>query len=114
MPQLPLNSKEDLNKKFWENIHFGREVVWYGYELDDKECGKELNQFRPPNSTDDLCLIFYLYPSSVNKIHIFVSTNISGRSIWIVHICWAGAIDPLLLILLLLTPGFSLLFICCH
>ena len=23
------SSKDDLNKSFWENIHFGRVVVWY-------------------------------------------------------------------------------------
>ena len=27
--------------------------------------GKELNQFCPPNSSDDLCLLFCLYPSSM-------------------------------------------------
>ena len=25
-----LSSKDDLNKRFWKNIHFGRVVVWYG------------------------------------------------------------------------------------
>ena len=26
----PFSSKYDLNKSFWENIHYGRVVVWYG------------------------------------------------------------------------------------
>ena len=26
----PFSSKDDLNNSFWENIHFGRVVVWYG------------------------------------------------------------------------------------
>ena len=26
-------AKDVLNKHFWENIHFGREVVWYGLNL---------------------------------------------------------------------------------
>ena len=30
MPHLPFSSKDDLNNKFWENIHFGRVLVWYG------------------------------------------------------------------------------------
>ena len=25
-----LNSKDNFNKRFWENIHFGRVMVWYG------------------------------------------------------------------------------------
>ena len=31
MPHKPFSSKDDLNKKFWENIHFCRVVVWYSY-----------------------------------------------------------------------------------
>ena len=30
MPHLPFSSKDDLNKRFWENIHLGRVVDWYG------------------------------------------------------------------------------------
>ena len=30
MLHLPFRSKDDLNKSFYENIHFGRVVVWYG------------------------------------------------------------------------------------
>ena len=29
------------------------------------QCGKELNKFCSPNSSDDLCLLFCLYPSSM-------------------------------------------------
>ena len=28
-------------------------------------CGKEINQFCPLSSSDDLCLLFFLYPSSM-------------------------------------------------
>ena len=31
MPHKPFSSKDDLNKNFWENIHFCRVVVWYSY-----------------------------------------------------------------------------------
>ena len=35
MPHLPFSSKDDLNKKFWENIHFdigwGYAMVWTGW-----------------------------------------------------------------------------------
>ena len=68
-------SKNDLKKKrFWENIHFGRVVVWYGVSrmiinfsthpfrqvffyssvsskiilVHNSQCGKESNQFHPP------------------------------------------------------------------
>ena len=27
---IPLSNKDGLNSSFWENIHFGRVVVWYG------------------------------------------------------------------------------------
>ena len=27
---IPLSNKDGLNNSFWENIHFGRVVVWYG------------------------------------------------------------------------------------
>ena len=30
--------------------------------------GKEFNQFPPPNSSDDICLFFRLYPSSMSKL----------------------------------------------
>ena len=30
MLHKPFSSKDDLKKSFWENIHFGRGVVWYG------------------------------------------------------------------------------------
>ena len=32
---------------------------------------KELNKFYPPNSSDDLCLLFCIYPSSMQQIKIF-------------------------------------------
>ena len=95
MPHLPFSSKDDLNKSFWENILFGRVVVWYivwtGWSsifskhpfsqlslysihpclqssLGGKYLALQLNQFHPPNSSDDLCLIFCLYPSSMDTI----------------------------------------------
>ena len=30
MPHKPFKSKDDLNKRFWENIYFVWVVVWYG------------------------------------------------------------------------------------
>ena len=87
MATLLLNSKEHLNKRFWENIHFGRVMVWYGANqmiihfskasilsysrysihifiqiilLENSWCSKELNKLCSPNSSDDLCLLFLL------------------------------------------------------
>ena len=77
----------DSNKCFWDNIHFGmgctgwssifskhlfRQVAFILFILffkiilvGNSSCGKELNKFCPPNSSDDLCLLFCLYPSSM-------------------------------------------------
>ena len=82
-----LNSKDNFNKRFWENIHFGRVMVWYGANqmiihfskasillysrysihifiqiilLENSWCSKELNKLCSPNSRDDLCLLFLL------------------------------------------------------
>ena len=81
-------SMDDLKKKLWKKIHFGRLVVWCGViqmiiHLSEASilpsvcyiihpflqiilvlnigCGMELNEFRPPNSRDDLCLHFCLF-----------------------------------------------------
>ena len=85
---IEFSRKDDFNKSFWENLHFGRVVVWYGVNrmiihfskasippssryfskiilVENSKCGKEFNKFRPPNSSDDLCLLFCLYPSSL-------------------------------------------------
>ena len=35
IPHKPSTSKDDLSKSFWENIHFGRVVVWYVAHDDD-------------------------------------------------------------------------------
>ena len=37
--------------------------------VENREHGKELHQFRPPSSRDDLCLLFCLYPSSMVQWH---------------------------------------------
>ena len=88
MMKQPFSSKDYLKKCFWKNIHFGRVVVWcyvkqriihfsessilpsvrssiHPYHLQvilvlNLQCGTELNKFRPPNSSDDLCLLFCL------------------------------------------------------
>ena len=93
MPHTPFSSKDDLNKGFWENIHFGRVVVWYGVNRmiihfskppfhqvafssfhpflhthpgeNIYSAARGLNQFRPPNSSDDLCFLFCLCTSSM-------------------------------------------------
>ena len=31
LPHLPFSSQDDLKKSFWENNHFGRVVVWCGF-----------------------------------------------------------------------------------
>ena len=86
------NHLDDLNKSFWENIYFWRVVVWYGvnkmilrfseasmppsshYSLnpflqiipvENIQFGTELDQFRRLISSDDLCLLFCLYSSSM-------------------------------------------------
>ena len=73
-----------MNTSFWENIHFGRVVICFGVNrmiihfskasdppscpysihiflqkilVENSLCSKELNQFSPPNSSDDLCLL---------------------------------------------------------
>ena len=37
-------------------------------EENNSKCSKELNQFCPPNSSNDLCLLFCLYPSSMGPL----------------------------------------------
>ena len=82
MPHLPFISKDDLNKRCWEHIHFS--MVWNDYHpffrasippsslysihpflktilVVNLQCGMELNEFRPSNSSDDLCLLFCLF-----------------------------------------------------
>ena len=78
-------SKDELKKSFQKNIYFGRVVhglVWWEPEghpifwsvhsnqasvllfilfFKSSWCGMELNEFRPPNSSDDLCLLFCLF-----------------------------------------------------
>ena len=36
--------------------------------VQNSQHGKELNQFCPPSSSDDLCIFFYLYPFSMVQI----------------------------------------------
>ena len=77
-----------MNNSFWEKIIFGRVVVWYGVKwmiihffnastppsscyfiqpflqivlVENSLCGKELNHFFPPNSSDDLCLLLSFF-----------------------------------------------------
>ena len=47
MTQLPFNSKDDLNESFWDNIHFGRGMVWYGV---NRMIIHFFTAFRPPSS----------------------------------------------------------------
>ena len=86
MPHLLFSSKDDLNKSFCENIHFGGVVVWYIVSqmivhffkasiqpsslysihpfLQNYPGGKYLvRQGIESNSSDKLCLFFCLYPS---------------------------------------------------
>ena len=92
MPHKPFSSKNDFEQKFWESIHFGRVVVCYGINriiiyifkhlfrqvafillilffqiilVENSQCCKELIPFYPPNSNDDLCFLFCLYPFSM-------------------------------------------------
>ena len=78
-----------MKKSLLKNIHFGRVVVWCGVirmiihifkasippssryyihpslqisEVQNSLCGKELNHFLLPKRSDDLCLLFYIYP----------------------------------------------------
>ena len=37
-------------------------------EENNSKCSKELNKFCPPNSSNDLCLLFCLYPSSMGPL----------------------------------------------
>ena len=37
--------------------------------VENSSCGQELNLFRPPNSSDNLSLLFCLYPSSMAPAH---------------------------------------------
>ena len=85
MPHQTFSSKDDLRKSFWKNIHFGIVVAWCGVNwkiLNFSEASIlpsvnfsihpfvqiilvlnlqfGLNQFRPPNSRNDLCLFFCL------------------------------------------------------
>ena len=91
MPQQPFSLKDDYKKSFWMNIHFGRVVVWCGRNWKIihffkasilpcvhfsiipffqiilalnlyTQCGMELNEFCPPNRSDDLCLFFCTNP----------------------------------------------------
>ena len=83
-----LRSNNDLKKSFRKNIHFWRVVVWCGVSQKiinfskasilpsvlsgilpfrqiilglNLRCGMDLNEFHPPNSNDDLCLLFCLF-----------------------------------------------------
>ena len=53
-----------MNSSFSSNhpgtIHTIRQIVL----VQNSQCGKELNQFCPPNSSDVLCLFFCISPSS--------------------------------------------------
>ena len=85
MPHLPLSSKDDLKKRFLKNIHFGRVVVWCGVNhgwstiifwsihsakrlffyssFSSNHPGAKSvvgHGFKPPNSSDDICLLFWL------------------------------------------------------
>ena len=76
-------------KSFWKSIHFWRVMVWCDVNwklihfskhpfhqvsifllihflnkiilVQNRQCGNELNQFFPPKSSDDLCLLICLY-----------------------------------------------------
>ena len=86
-PHLPFSSKDDLNKKFWENIHFdigwGYAMVWTGWSsiipkhlfrqeavilffLFFKSSLKKIASAAsvPPKSSDDHWLPFCLYHHS--------------------------------------------------
>ena len=49
--------------------------------------GKELTKFCPPNSSDDLCLFFCLYPSYLNGAVVLVDLDAqlaaSGEVVWL-------------------------------
>ena len=80
--------KDDWKKSFWKNIHFGKVMVQCGVNqmirhfseasilssvrssihpllqiilVLNLQCGMEQNEYRPPNSSDDLCLLFCLF-----------------------------------------------------
>ena len=72
--------------------------------MENIQCGKELNQFRPPNSNGDLCLLFCFYPSSMWQeiqrgiMYLYLHYNIHGsfgegraKSIN----CWGFKVDQL-------------------
>ena len=84
-----------MKKSVWVNIHLGMVVVWCGVNqmiihffkasilpgsrysinpfleiimVQNRKCGKEFNKFPSPStasSSDDLCLLFCLYPYSM-------------------------------------------------
>ena len=94
LPPQPFISKDDLKKSFWKNIHFegvvsslNRMIINF-YEasilpsvcssihpflqiilMPNLQCGMEFNVFRPPNSSNDICLLFCIYPSSITPTH---------------------------------------------
>ena len=116
MPHKSFSRKDDLNKSFWENIHFGRLVIQNGVNrmiiqfaktsippsshysihpflqtilVENSQCGKDLNQFRPPNSSDDLCLLFCLYPLFITYPNLVQAALVPHQDQLI--ICWANS-----------------------
>ena len=45
---VPLSNRDGLNNSFWENIHFGRVVVWYGGEPDDHPFFQSIHSIKLP------------------------------------------------------------------
>ena len=72
MPHWPFSSKDDLKLSFWENIHFGRLVVWFG--------------------VNRLIKASFL-PSSRNSIHPFLQIILVQNSYCIAARNWINSVS---------------------
>ena len=61
-----------FSKHPFRQVAFTLFILFFKIILVEKWCGQELNQFCPPNSSNDLRLLFCLYPSSiyVSPLHL--------------------------------------------